>query len=812
MACEDTAKLRTPLKSVCQTPDIGCVPITNGKPACNPQPDEIPVAFDPSTTTLWLFSCKTREWVAFQKFSMCQLSSINLDNIQNICDILQIGVSYNPGTGCKQGTISLKELGEKILECVQLQTRAVSVTANGDKLKIWVEGLEPLPPFYVEGRNLWSEGGTGTEVDPLKIATYDPICEWPTKSQAQVDDANVKHIGACIDGQMSRVPFPPKVCELPEKSQAQVNAAANKQMIACINGEGAKVPYPKMPCEFPQMTVEQVNAAADKDMIVCVDGENTKVPIHDQLLTPICDNPQISVSQAKAKPKLRIVSCEDGNIMLFPLPPEMFQGHYMCVPFIDGIPSGPPAEGSGPIRFDCNDDIWFWVCEENRWHRIDVGNHYHPPWKEVYDFIANRCENIKFHGWSEQGECYTDFEITPKELADFILCECLDSITPTEVNDAIARGEEAKHHICVNGSPKKIDWSICSRPTRDAETLNSDIEDNKEPWVSVCVDGKNYKTNWNTCSWPEIPSLDLLNISENDIKFNVCANGGNKTVKLADIMNYYNGVEIYTASRGRSGFKHFHYTGLGNVAVIRSRDGSFVKGQVGTNMVNTPPFGKTSLRLTNNSDFLKLYIIIHGIRLQRPFGRASEANVAAYCSLSYDPPYCNLTTRASDYLSQHGYSGEPLVGTCEEQRAKIESDPIVHGIISGHPTIVGTDDFDISTHPFGWTANLSVATLSKDDVPMRLEPWRGIAGHANGGWAQMSNSLQATSIYVLPGEEVTISQEVLFSLRDISSTGEVLFLHGQHMIVLGLSASITKNDSQGGDSDNDGAGDGDDND
>lgn len=480
MQCEDTSKLRIPLKEVCQTTDIGCVPITEGKPDCNPQPDELPLAFDPSTTTLWLFRCTDRTWVPFQKFSMCQLNSINLDNIKNICDILQIGVSYNPGSGCRQGTITLAELAEQLLKCIKLQTKTLAITPEGDKLKIWIDGLDALPPFFLKGENIWTEGGDGTEGNPLKVVTHDPICKWPVRTQAQVNAASTRHLGACLDGTMARVPYPPS------------------------------------PCEFPQTTAERVEASRDKDMIVCVDGENAKVPIPDGLLTPICENPQISVNQAKAKPKLRIVACEDGQIVLFPLPPGMFDTEYMCVPFIDGVPSGPPAEGTGPIRFDCNDDIWFWVCEENRWHRIDVGNHYHPPWKQVYDYIANRCENIKFHGWSEQDECYTDFEMTPQELADFILCECLDPITPEQVNAAIGRGEEAKHQICVNGVSKKIDWSICSRPEMSPTQIDQAINDGKEAKTAICVDGKNYKTSWGNCALPYLSGSDLDNIIDDD--------------------------------------------------------------------------------------------------------------------------------------------------------------------------------------------------------------------------------------------------------------------------------------------------------
>lgn len=247
MQCEDTSKLRTPLNEVCMTTDIGCVPIVTGKPTCSPQPDELPIAYDRSTSTLWLFSCDTREWLAFGKFSICQLSALNLDNIRNICDVLNIAVNYGGSGECVQGTVTLGELAQRILECLQLETKIVTIgQGEGNKVKISIDGL-PLDPVYVTGRNIWSEGGSGTEADPLKVATYDPICKWPVKTQAQVDAASVKHLGACIDGQMSRVPYPKqeqvKVCEADQLTLEQARAKGSAlTLVGCDNGNVVRIP------------------------------------------------------------------------------------------------------------------------------------------------------------------------------------------------------------------------------------------------------------------------------------------------------------------------------------------------------------------------------------------------------------------------------------------------------------------------------------------------------------------------------------------------------------------------------------------
>lgn len=245
MNCQDVAKLRTPLDAVCQSTDIGCVPIVNGKPTCSPQPDELPIAYDKNASTLWLFGCDTREWLAFGKFSICQLSALNLDNIRNICDVLNIAVNYGGSGECVQGTVTLGELAQRILECLQLETKIITIgQGDGNKVKISIDGL-PLDPVYVTGRNIWSEGGSGTEADPLKVATYDPICKWPVKTQAQVDAASTKHLGACLDGQMSRVPYPKteKICDANQITLEQASArGSNLTLVACDNGNTVRIP------------------------------------------------------------------------------------------------------------------------------------------------------------------------------------------------------------------------------------------------------------------------------------------------------------------------------------------------------------------------------------------------------------------------------------------------------------------------------------------------------------------------------------------------------------------------------------------
>lgn len=382
MNCQDTAKLRTPLNEVCQTTDIGCVPITSGKPGCSPQPDELPLAFDPSTTTLWLFSCKNHEWVPFKKFALDQLSKLNIDNINNICDVLNIAVWYDSGTNHTQGTVTLAELAERILECIKLRTRTLVV--ERDTVKVWVDGLDALPPFFVEGKNIWFEGGSGTETDPFKVATYDPICQWPKRTQAQVDASTDKTLGACVDGAMVRVPYPEQPCGYPALSQEQVDRSSNKHLVACVDGKGAKVPYiesdPPL-CDLPLVTNQQVMSA----------GDNATLAV-----------------------------CVNGNASRMPVPSGMFVPEYICIPKVTAKPTSPPEFGTGPLRMGCDDELYVWLCEEKRWEMVTLGHNKLPPLDP--NDVANICDNLHFFAWYRAGseECTQNRYVTLCQLAKLI--------------------------------------------------------------------------------------------------------------------------------------------------------------------------------------------------------------------------------------------------------------------------------------------------------------------------------------------------------------------------------------------------------
>lgn len=500
MQCEDNSKLRIPLSEVCKTTDIGCVPIIGGKPTYTPQPDELPIAFDPSSTTLWLFSCKTHDWVAFQKFKLDQLSKMNLDNIRNICEVLNIAVWYDSGSAHVQGTVTLAQFGEELLKCIQLKTRTLIV--ERDTVKVWVDGLDKLPPYFVKGNNIWFEGGSGTETDPLRVATYDPICKWPKRTQAQVNASSDKFLGACIDGDMVRVPFIDPPCSYPGLSQEQVDASTNKTLIACVDGKGAKVPYIESDppiCELPLVTTSQVSSAGNNaTMAVCLSGKSSRMPI----------------------------------------PSGMFVPEYICVPKVTEKPTSPPDFGTGPIRMGCNNELFVWLCNENRWEGVipDHGTYR----KLDPNDVANINENLRIPAWYPAGsdECAQNVYLTVNQLFDiFGGSDLMKEMIEIIANDAanICKFPEAPSNkissasvaLCVDGSNAKTTVSNL------ANTISSSISGNSTFTNTISEKvAASGKVQSPICSLSNVNSTDITNAGTN-AKVAMCVNGSAKQATVA---------------------------------------------------------------------------------------------------------------------------------------------------------------------------------------------------------------------------------------------------------------------------------------
>ena len=104
MNCQDVARLRTPLPTVCNQTEIGSVPSVSGKPSQSPQPDQLPFAYDHSSNILYFYN--SGEW---KGFGLPALTEVNLSNVTNLDDVLRIPVTYVSGSNQVTGYITLKD-------------------------------------------------------------------------------------------------------------------------------------------------------------------------------------------------------------------------------------------------------------------------------------------------------------------------------------------------------------------------------------------------------------------------------------------------------------------------------------------------------------------------------------------------------------------------------------------------------------------------------------------------------------------------------------------------------------------------------
>lgn len=103
MRCEDNSKLRLPLREVCQQTEIGSVPVVSGEPTYTPTPDQLPLAYNPTSGMLYIYA---GEW---RSFGLRSLQEINVANTRNLDSALKIPVIYSTGNDEIEGYITLKE-------------------------------------------------------------------------------------------------------------------------------------------------------------------------------------------------------------------------------------------------------------------------------------------------------------------------------------------------------------------------------------------------------------------------------------------------------------------------------------------------------------------------------------------------------------------------------------------------------------------------------------------------------------------------------------------------------------------------------
>lgn len=179
MNCQDNSRLKVPLPEACRIADIGCVPISNGKPKCPPEPDQLPLAYDPNSKTIWIFDCDSRDWNAYTRFSLSELGEVSLDNFRDVCNMLKVPVFYNPGTGTVEGHMTLADFGDKLKECLNLPgTDSKTVVKAGDNVNVTSSTAGSTTTYTV------SATGGGDEDSKTVIEAGDNITLTSNKSGA----------------------------------------------------------------------------------------------------------------------------------------------------------------------------------------------------------------------------------------------------------------------------------------------------------------------------------------------------------------------------------------------------------------------------------------------------------------------------------------------------------------------------------------------------------------------------------------------------------------------------------------------------
>lgn len=104
-------------KSCC---NIGCLPKTSGMPNYVPGDEEVPLAYDESSNTVWFYVCDAG-WFEFSD-SLCRLESAEeVLALNTLCEILRIPVVYEFGGECREGTLKASEIAQVIADCLGLE-------------------------------------------------------------------------------------------------------------------------------------------------------------------------------------------------------------------------------------------------------------------------------------------------------------------------------------------------------------------------------------------------------------------------------------------------------------------------------------------------------------------------------------------------------------------------------------------------------------------------------------------------------------------------------------------------------------------
>lgn len=194
-ACNPASGPNPGIIGECSPTFIGCVPVTDGQPIVVPEEDQLPIHVDPNTGCIWLYVCDNIGWFSVCPNSLCDLTPVDVGVINNLCENLNIPVTYSVEGVCVEGTITLQNLATEIANCLPAVDDCCyePVLLDGDVAKghcFRVDGVTNGPTRLVD--SLTSEfdivGGNG----PL-------IIEWTVTNTTNQPAILTNHMTAFAD-------------------------------------------------------------------------------------------------------------------------------------------------------------------------------------------------------------------------------------------------------------------------------------------------------------------------------------------------------------------------------------------------------------------------------------------------------------------------------------------------------------------------------------------------------------------------------------------------------------------------------------
>lgn len=263
-------------------------------------------------------------------------------------------------------------------------------------------------------------GPTGEELKTLVIA--DP-CELVQDGELEAGDA----LSVCgPTGQVSKTFPDPNACD----SEGRLgDLLPGENVRICVNGQ----------TEYRSYNPQDLCAASSlgeleegDEIIVCAEGGGTAKKTAPSSYDP-CGAPQGGA--LLDGDEIKVCTPAGEVTRTFTVPPPSTGDVLSCIPIVIGEPSGPPAEGTGPLRLDCDNNLWVWACDSGTWTKTKAS--FGDLEALDPDTVTDICNQLKLPVSFTEGDCEMTRNITLNELSEEIQ-GCICATIPTPAGNATA--------------------------------------------------------------------------------------------------------------------------------------------------------------------------------------------------------------------------------------------------------------------------------------------------------------------------------------------------------------------------------------